>query len=256
MAVATRIAVDIGGTFTDVVAIDEVGAVLGVGKSLSTPSDLIAGVLAGLKSAQAPLDEPELLIHGSTVVINALIERRGARAALVTTRGFRDVYAIGRVNRPDSYNRFFRRHEPLIGRDMTFEVPERMRADGEVATPLDEQAARAVARQLAALEVEAVAVVLLHAYRNPQHEVILGEILREELPDVYITLSHEISREYREFERTSTVAANAFVGPLVSDYLGRFETHLRDAGAKMELAIMQSSGGVSMSTLPVANPSR
>lgn len=242
---AIRGAVDIGGTFTDVVAYDDVAGRLLLGKTLSTPHDLIEGVFRGLAAAEVSLEELGFAIHGSTVVVNALIERKGARTALVTTAGFRDVYEIGRINRPDAFNLSFTRHRPLVPRDMIFEVPERLDATGDVVTPLDETAARAVARRLAALDVAAVAVTFLHAYRNPAHELRMGEILREELPGCYVTLSHEISREYREFERTSTVVANAFVGPVVSDYLGRLADGLRAAGSPAALAVMQSNGGVS-----------
>lgn len=242
---AIRAAVDIGGTFTDVVAYDDVSGELSLGKTLSTPHDLIEGVLGGIVAADLPLDELDFLIHGSTVVVNALIERKGARAALLTTVGFRDVYEIGRINRPDAFNLSFTQHSPLVPREMIFEVTERLRADGTVATALDEEEARRLAKQLADRGVEAVGVVLLHAYRNPAHEARLGQILREELPGCFVTLSHEISREYREFERTSTVAANAFVGPVVSDYLARLENRLRTGGADAALAIMQSNGGVS-----------
>ncbi|HET6449062.1 MAG TPA: hydantoinase/oxoprolinase family protein [Conexibacter sp.] len=239
-----RGAVDIGGTFTDVVAYDDVQGRLMLGKALSTPRDLIEGVFDGLDATGVPLDELGFMIHGSTVVVNALIERKGARSALLTTAGFRDVYEIGRINRPDAFNLSFTKHQPLIPREMVFEVAERLDADGAVVTPLDEDAARMTARRLAQLGVEAIAVTLLHAYRNPAHEIRLGEILRAELPGCYVTLSHEISREYREFERTSTVAANAFVGPLVSDYLGRLEQRMTASDSPAALAIMQSNGGV------------
>lgn len=235
-----RAAVDIGGTFTDVVAFDDETGQLMLGKALSTPNDLIDGVAEGIDSAGVTIGDIVHLVHGSTIVVNALIERNGARTALVTTKGFRDIYEIGRINRPDAFNLSFTKHRPLVPREMIFEVSERLRADGARAVPLDEDSVRAVALKLARLDVEAVAVVLLHAYRNPAHEQRVGEILREELPGRYVTLSHEISREYREYERTSTVAANAFVGPLVSEYLER----LRDR-IPVPLAVMQSNGGVS-----------
>ncbi|NJP45320.1 hydantoinase/oxoprolinase family protein [Actinacidiphila epipremni] len=241
---ALRAAVDIGGTFTDVVTYDDLTGQLGLGKSLSTPQDMIQGVFDGLAAAGTSAGDLAFVIHGSTVVVNALIERKGARTALVTTAGFRDVYEIGRVNRPDAFNLAFTKHEPLIPRELIHEVPERLGADGRVTRELDEAAARKVARRLAAQGVEAVAVTFLHAYRNPAHEIRMGEILREELPDAYVSLSHLISREYREFERTSTVAANAFVGPLVSDYLRRLDDRLADAGSGAPLAVMQSNGGV------------
>jgi N-methylhydantoinase A len=240
-----RGAVDIGGTFTDVVVHDLDSGTLSLGKALSTPGDLLQGVFDGLTTTAVEPADLGFLIHGSTVVVNALIERKGARTALVTTRGFRDVYEIGRINRPDAFNLGFTKHEPLIPRELVFEVPERVRADGSVQTPLDEDAARAVADRLAALGVEAVAVVFLHAYRNAEHEARMGELLAEALPGAYVTLSHDVSREYREYERTSTVAANAFVGPVVSDYLQRLEGRMQDEGAAGGVAIMQSNGGLS-----------
>ncbi|WP_150958204.1 hydantoinase/oxoprolinase family protein [Microbacterium testaceum] len=236
-----RAAADIGGTFTDVVTVDE-GGTVAVGKALSTPGDLLRGILNGLADAGGAPDDVELLLHGSTVVINALIERRGSRAALVTTEGFRDVYEIGRVNRPDAFNLAFRRPRPLIERDHVYEVPERLRADGTVVTPLDEDAVRALAGVLRERAYEAVGVVLLHSYRDPSHEIRVGEILRDELPGVFLTLSHELSREYREYERTSTVAANAFVGPIVSEYLDDLAESF--SGEKASIGIMQSNGGL------------
>lgn len=236
-----RVAADIGGTFTDVVTVDSAGAV-SVGKALSTPRELLRGILAGLGDAGGATDSVDLLLHGSTVVINALIERRGARAALVTTAGFRDVYEIGRVNRPDAFNLAFRRPRPLISREDVFEVPERLRADGSVHTALDEEAVRSLAAVLRERGYEAVGVVLLHSYRDPAHEERVGAILRDELPHAFITLSHELSREYREYERTSTVAANAFVGPIVADYLSDLSDEF--AAADTTIGIMQSNGGL------------
>ena len=240
-----RTAVDIGGTFTDVVAFDDTSGELVLGKALSTPDDLIVGVLDGLRATGVRLDEVDFMIHGSTVVVNALIERDGACTALVTTAGFRDVYEIGRINRPDAFNLAFRKHRPLVPRELVFEVDERIGADGSVIRPLDEDAAQELARHLAQLGVESVGVVLLHAYRNPDHERRLRQLLENALPGCYVTTSHQISREYREFERTSTVAANAFVGPRVSAYLERLEQQLRAGGSVAPLAVMQSNGGVS-----------
>lgn len=239
-----RIAVDIGGTFTDVVGFNPATGTLAVGKTLSTPSALLDGITNGVNDAGLDLAASESLVHGSTVVINALIERKGARAAIVTTRGFRDVYEIGRVNRPDAFNLRFRKHEPLIPRDRVLEVDERLRGDGSIQRPLDVGEAREIARRLRAMEVEAVAVVFLHSYRNPEHELLMGRVLLEELPGSYVTLSHELTREYREYERTSTTAANAFVGPVVSRYLEQLETAVGAAGGDAQLSIMQSNGGL------------
>ena len=240
-----RLAVDIGGTFTDVVVFDEDKKSLALTKALSTPAELAKGVQEGITKTAIPLEAVSSLIHGSTVVVNAIIERTGAKTALVTTKGFRDVYEIGRINRPESFNPRFRKHRPLVPREDIFEVSERMLADGSVRTPLDEQEARAVARIIREEGFQAAAVLFLHSYRAPEHEVRMCEILREADPNLFVSASHELSREYREYERTSTVAANAYVGPKVSQYLGDLERRLRGSGFAGNLMIMQSNGGLS-----------
>jgi N-methylhydantoinase A len=239
-----RVAIDIGGTFTDVVVFDEAESSLSLAKALSTPAELARGVEDGLTKAAVPLDQVLSLIHGSTVVVNAVVERKGAKTALVTTKGFRDVYEIGRINRPESFNPRFRKHRPLVPREDIFEVTERMLADGAVRTPLDEREAREVARIIREEGFEAVAVLFLHSYRAPEHEMRMREILRESAPDLFISVSHELSREYREYERTSTVVANAYVGPNVSRYLGDLERRLRGNKFSGNLMIMQSNGGL------------
>ncbi|HEY7713381.1 MAG TPA: hydantoinase/oxoprolinase family protein [Candidatus Binatia bacterium] len=238
-------AVDIGGTFTDVVVFDEAKGDLVLAKTLSTPAELARGVLDGLTKAAVRFDQISGLIHGSTVVVNAIIERRGAKTALVTTKGFRDVYEIGRINRPESFNPRFRKHRPLVPRENIFEVTERMLADGSVRTPFDEEEARQVARVIAEEGFEAVAVLFLHSYRAPEHEIRMCEILRENKSTLFVSASHELSREYREYERTSTVAANAYIGPKVSQYLGDLERRLRGHRFTGSLMIMQSNGGLS-----------
>jgi len=228
-----------------VVVFDEAKGSLALAKALSTPVELAKGVQEGLAKAAVPLHPASLLIHGTTVVVNAIIERTGAKTALVTTLGFRDVYEIGRINRPESFNLRFRKHRPLVPRENIFEIPERMLADGSVRTPLDEQAAREVAHIIKEEGFEAVAVLFLHSYRAPQHEIHMCEILRETDPNLFVSASHELSREYREYERTSTVAANAYVGPQVNRYLGDLERRVRSDGFAGSLMIMQSNGGLS-----------
>jgi N-methylhydantoinase A len=240
-----RVAVDIGGTFTDVVVFDEAMGSLALAKTLSTPQELAHGVREGLSKAAVPLREVLSLIHGSTIVVNAIIERNGAKTALITTKGFRDVYEIGRINRPESFNPRFRKHRPLVPREMIFEVTERMLADGSVLTPFDDAEATEVARILKEEDVEAVAVLFLHSYRAPEHELRMRDILHNTDPRFFVSVSHELSREYREYERTSTVAANAYVGPKVSKYLGELERGLANDGFKGSLMIMQSNGGLS-----------
>jgi N-methylhydantoinase A len=239
-----RIGVDIGGTFTDATVLDTADGSVRFGKALSTPHNLVAGIFSAIEVAGAAPAAAEFIIHGSTVAINAILERKGARTALITTKGFRDVYEIGRINRPDSFNLFFRKHVPLVPRDRIFEVPERIGYDGAVLRPLDEDAARAIGRELRAQAVESVAVMFLHSYANVAHEARMVEILREELPGAFLAASHDVSREQREYERTSTVAANAYVGPQVSRYLAGLEDRLTDDGFDGNLLIMQSSGGL------------
>ena len=240
-----RVAVDIGGTFTDVVVFDEAKSSLTLAKVLSTPAELAKGVQEGLTKTAVPLDSVLSLIHGSTVVINAIVERTGAKTALVTTKGFRDVYEIGRINRPESFNPRFRKHRPLVPRENIFEVSERMLADGSVRTPLDEQEAQQVAEIISEEGFEAAAVLFLHSYRAAEHEIRMCEILRKSNPNLFVSASHELSREYREYERTSTVAANAYVGPKVSHYLSDLDRRLRSHKFAGNLLIMQSNGGLS-----------
>ena len=238
-----RIAVDIGGTFTDLVAVDENGRVFR-SKALTTPDDLARGINDCLRGAKIEVTGASFFVHGSTVTINAVLERKGARTGLITTKGFRDVYEIGRGNRPEGYNLFFKRPVPLVPRNLRLEVNERLYATGEVLTPLDENSAVASIRSLKQADVESVAVCLLHTYANAAHERRLGELLREEFPAAYVSLSHEILREFREYERTSTTVLNAYVGPLVRRYLVSLEKMLADSGFRGTFRVMQSNGGV------------
>ena len=238
-----RIAVDIGGTFTDLVAVDDDGQIFR-GKALTTPDDLARGIDDCLKGANVQVAGASFFVHGSTVTINAVLERKGARTGLITTKGFRDVYEIGRGNRPEGYNLFFKRPVPLVPRDLRLEVDERLYATGEVLTPLDEQSAATTIGALKNAGVESVAVCFLHAYANAAHEQRLGEMLRQQFPQAYVSLSHEILREFREYERTSTTVLNAYVGPLVSRYLVSLEKMLGAAGFRGTFRVMQSNGGV------------
>jgi N-methylhydantoinase A len=240
----SRIAVDIGGTFTDVTVMDVATGAVTFGKALSTPENLADGVFAAIERAGTAPAMAEFVIHGSTVAINAILERKGAQTALITTAGFRDVYEIGRINRPDSFNLFFRKHVPLVARDRVFEVSERMLHDGSVWKAFDEPAATTLAVDLVAAGIESVAIVFLHAYANVDHEDRMREILLAADPSLFVTASHDVSREYREYERTSTTVANAYVGPRVSRYIEDLEQRLRAGAFAGELLIMQSSGGL------------
>lgn len=239
-----RLAADIGGTFTDIAVFDDRTGRLAFGKALSTPQHLVDGISAGVGKAGSAYASAGLFLHGSTVAINTILERTGAKTALITTEGFRDVYEIGRINRPDAYNLFFQKHKPLIERALCFEVKERVRADGEILVPLDEEALIALGGKLEALGIEAVAIMFINGYANPSHEARAKEILIRRHPRMFVTASHELSQEYREFERCSTVAANAYIGPKVRRYIGEIDAHIRKAGFRGSFLIVQSTGGL------------
>jgi N-methylhydantoinase A len=236
------VGIDIGGTFTDLVGYVD-GAIV-TSKTSTVPADPTLGISRSLELAGCEAENLAEILHGSTIAINTVLEGKGARTALLTTQGFRDVYAIGRSNRIEAFDLNFKRPEPLVPRRLTIEIPERILASGEVLTPLSEEAVRAALRELRAAGVESVAVCFLHSYANPAHERRAGEIIRQACPDLVVTLSHEILREYREYERTSTTALNAFVGPRVGGYLRRFERFLRGGAFAGKIHIMRSNGGV------------
>src|SRR3954470_4958617 len=238
------VAVDIGGTFTDLIGFADETQTFVQAKSLTTPAELTQGVINCLKESGIDAGRIDELIHGSTTAINTLIERKGAKTGLVVTRGTRDVYIIGRGNRPESYNLFFHRHEPLVSRRMTLEIEERLLASGDVDTPLKKSSVAAACKALKAEGVEAVAVCFLHAYANPAHERAAGEMIKAALPDVYLSLSHEILREYREFERMSTTVVNAYIGPKVGGYVKSLKSSLGEIDFRGDLSIMRSNGGV------------
>src|SRR5713101_1313119 len=240
----TRLAADIGGTFTDIVAFDEKTGRLLLGKALSTPARLVDGISNSMEKAGARFADAEAFLHGSTIAINTMLERTGAKAALLTTEGFRDVYEIGRINRPDAYNLYFRKHVPLTERALRFEVRERITAEGEIHVALDEASVHAACDLLETAGVEAVAIMFLHSYVNPAHETRTREIVRERLPRAFVTASHELSREYREFERCSTVVANAYIGPVVSEYVRGIDERLKQSGFEGPFLLVQSTGGL------------
>jgi N-methylhydantoinase A len=243
-----RVGIDIGGTFTDLIAFDERTGALSIGKVLTTPGEPALGVETGLHETLANAGEgPGAiggLIHGTTLVTNALIERKGATTALLTTQGFRDAVEIRREGRYDLYDLFLEMPPPLAPRRRRLEVDERILADGAVLKPLDLAQVPALVARLRAVGAEAVAVSLLHAYRNPEHERQLGAALAEAAPDLVISLSSEVVAEMHEYERTSTVLANVYVRPLVERYLRELEERLHAGGmADVPLLIMLSSGG-------------
>jgi 5-oxoprolinase (ATP-hydrolysing)/N-methylhydantoinase A len=238
-----RIGADVGGTFTDVVLQAACGEVR-VRKVLSSPPAFDRAVVAAVEDILEAGDEVVEVVHGTTVATNAVLEKLGARTAIVTTQGFKDVLELRRMRMPHLYDYFWRKPEPLVPRRLRFEVDERMAATGEVMRALTEEEARRVAGELRAAGAESVAVCLLHAHLYPEHERLLGEVLRDELPDVPVSLSSEILREQQEYERTATTAVNAYVRPLMAGYLDDIATGIADVAGAAPLQIMQSSGGV------------
>jgi N-methylhydantoinase A/oxoprolinase/acetone carboxylase beta subunit len=241
-----RLAVDIGGTFTDVV-LSLSGRTLAT-KLLTTHASpdtaAIAGTQAILREAGVAASSLDLVIHGTTLATNALIERKGARTALITTAGFRDSLEIAYEHRFEQYDLYMERPEPLVSRDLRLEVTERLAADGSVLLPFDAPSLERLLPALRQREVEAVAVSFLHSYINPAHEERARDLLARALPHVAITLSSEVCREIREYERTSTVVANAYMLPMMERYLARMQDGLRRIGTDCPLLLMMSSGGI------------
>jgi len=246
--VTLRIGVDVGGTFTDLVLVDEaVGRVL-TGKRLTTPDDpgraILDGIARLLDEAARGIGAVRQVVHGTTLVTNTVIERKGARIGFITTRGFRDNLEMGREMRYDLYDLALEKPQPLAPRPRRHVVTERLDAAGRVLKPLDEAEVREAARALGAQEVEAVAVCLLHSYLDPSHERRVGKILAEELPGIPVTLSSDVAPEIREYERANTACVNAYVRPLMDRYLARLEEELRRRGLDAPLHLMLSAGGI------------
>ncbi|MBI4506430.1 MAG: hydantoinase/oxoprolinase family protein [Chloroflexi bacterium] len=239
-----RLAIDIGGTFTDLAAYVEETGQLVFTKSSTTPRELTEAMVRCLDKAGVAASGVETFIHGSTIGINTIIQRTGPPTALITTKGFRDVYEMGRRNRPEIYDLFFHRPRPLVPRDLRYEVVERLSSEGQVKVALDEQQVRDVLRQMGQRGIAAVAVCLLHSYANPDHEQRVGALARELLPEAFVSVSSDIHREYREYERTSTTVMNAYLGPVVGRYLQRLGERLSELRFGGRILIMQSSGGV------------
>ena len=236
--------IDIGGSFTDIVASNLQTGEISYAKTPTYSQDLVRSLREAIAAISVPVGEIGVIRHGTTVVINAILTRSGKRTALVTTKGFRDVLEIGRTNWPEPYNLFFNRMEPLVPRELRFEIDERMSASGEEISPVREGDMSELVAKIQDAKVEAVGVCLLHSYVDDTHEKLIGEALADAFPDAYISLSHELSREFREFERTSTVVTNAYVGGVVDGYLGELESYLESEGFSGRLYMMESNGGV------------
>ncbi len=245
-SVQIRLAADIGGTFTDIVLETPAGRM--TRKVLTTPARPEDGVLDGigliLADAGLRMSDIDVLVHGTTLATNAIIERRGARTALIATEGFRDVVEIGTESRYDQYDLEIEKPLPLVDRALRFTVPERVDAQGRVRLALDEVAVAALAPRLSAAGVESVAVAFLHAYANPDHERRTGALLRAQLPSLRITLANEVCPEIREYERTSTAIANAYVQPLMAGYLARMAQRLQSEQFRGAIYLVTSGGGL------------
>ncbi len=242
-----RLAIDIGGTFADFVLLDEDSGSVTLEKEPSPKERLTDHIFRGMGRLDVDLTDLDMVIHGSTVVINTILQEVGSRIGLITTQGFRDVLGLGRGNRPEVYNLLYKPPTPLIPRYLRLEVPERLDHKGNVITPLDEEATRRAIERLRAREVEGIAVCFLHAYANPEHERDVRRIAGEVYPEAHVSISSDITGEFREFERTSTVALNTYVMPSVAAYLAGLEERLSLGGFQGGLNIIQSTGGLTTS---------
>ncbi|VDG99133.1 Acetone carboxylase beta subunit [Lysinibacillus sphaericus] len=237
-----RVATDIGGTFTDLVYVDKNGEI-GVAKSSTTPPNFEKGVLDVIHKSGIDQSQLSMFIHGTTVIINALTERKGAKTALITTKGFRDVLEIARGNRPDLFNVNYKKPEPFVERYLRKEVNERLSYKGEVLTPLEIKDVKECVEFFKKEQVEAIAVSYLHAYANPAHEQQTAELIKQLWPEVKVTISSDIVQEWREYERTNTTVLNAYVQPVATSYINRLENELKAQSNVEQRYIMQSNGG-------------
>jgi len=250
-----RMAIDIGGTFTDYVAMNNENTnELIVTKSPSTPSNFADGVMDCIKKGNIPLEEVDYIVHGSTIVINALTEMKGAKTALITTKGFRDVLEIGRANRTDLYNYYYTKPKSIIPRKHRFEVEERLNKNGEILIPLNIKQVKEIAKKCIEEKIEAIAVCLMNSYANSEHEEKIEDILEKELPGVEIAISSKLIKQWHEYERMNTTASNAFVKPLAHKYLDTLKSRMKEKGLAIEPYCMQSNGGAATFEMTKINP--
>lgn len=247
-----RVSTDVGGTFTDLVYLDQ-GEIRTL-KTDTTPPEFDRGVMNAIEQSEIDGTAVDFFCHGSTVVINSLTERKGVKTGLITTRGFRDVLEIARGNTPDLFNIYYRKPKPFIRRQLRREVTERVNFKGEILTPLAEEELKPLVEEFRSLGIEAVAVCFLHAYANPVHEQAAVARIRKLWPEVAVIASHEITREWREYERTNTTVLSAYVLPIVERYLNRLESGLEARDIRTNPYIMQSNGGIATAAAAKANP--
>ena len=239
-----RFSVDTGGTFTDIVVLDEESGDFSINKAPTTPGNVLEGLLNAIQKAQIDLKRvSRFFVYGSTTALNALLERKGVMTAYIATRGFRDVPQIGRINRAEMYNPKYHKPAQVVARNLRFEVTERLDADGQVVSALDEAEVRGLAKDIADLGVRAVAVCLLHAYKNPAHEMRIAEIFRDLAPQISVTISSQMAAEQGEFERSTTTILNAYLAPIVEQSLDELDGTLRRQGFKGDIVLIRSDGG-------------
>ncbi len=238
-----HVSVDVGGTFTDVIVLDEKTGQVRLEKVETVPQDPASGVLQGFKKAEAALDQVDFFVHGTTLGINALLTRTGAKVAIVTTHGFRDVYELGRTDRDPIYDFKYRKPKSLVPRHLVFEIEERMNYKGEILTPFNRENAVQIAQRIKEKDVQAAAICFLHSYANPDHELAMAVVLQEICPEVSVTLSHQLNREYREYERTSTTVIDAYVKPITKTYLDKLDGALSQGSFKGKFLLTRSGGG-------------
>ncbi len=255
MTHARRLAVDVGGTFIDFVTLDPDTGSITIEKVRSAAA-LDKQFFEGTQKLNLELTELGMIVHGSTLVSNTIVQENGAKVGLITTQGFRDVLELGRGSREDIYDLFYKPPPPLVPRYLRFEVPERLDYRGDVVTPLDEAAAADVVRALQAVDVDSIAVCFLHAYVNPVHERRMAEIIRDVFPQVRISISSDVVREWREFERTSTTVLNSYTQPCMEQYLSKLDAGLKARKYQGAFAVMQSSGGITSSAVARKVPVR
>jgi N-methylhydantoinase A len=243
MTQGTRVAIDVGGTFTDIVTLKEGTGTIAFDKVPTTPSDPHRGVLDGFAATGVPLADISTFVHGTTLGLNALLTRRGAKTGIVTTEGFRDVYLLGRTARTPMYDFKYRKPESLVARYDIFEVAGRLDFEGNEVIPFDETRARAVAQQLVDHGLEAAAICFIHSYVNPDHEERMARIIGEVAPQIEVTRSSALSREIREYERTSTAVLDAYIKPIVRRYLGKLSDSLAAGNFGGQFLMTRSGGG-------------
>lgn len=249
-----RISVDIGGTFTDFVFYDNNTGNYKEGKVLTTPHNLSEAIVEGLDMEINDYSEIDFFVHGTTTGLNAFLERKGANVAIVTTEGFRDVYELARGDRPEMYDRFYKKPTPLVERKDVYEIKERQSYDGKAIYSLDVESVRKAAEKIKEVGYDSIVICLINSYINPQHEIEATKILNELIPEIPVTMSHDVAREWREYERTSTATINAYISPIVKRYLDLLESKMQEKKYHKILHIMQSNGGIMTSEVAKEKP--